>query len=160
MTRPSLPGIGRNRVASHSEIEKRITKRNGIAGHSEKGEEMEGVKEDMSEISFFNRGIIQCNWQKDKTLNPQVDKKKHLLARKTLRHISSSNQDPALLSSPQQEVTIMCPSGLDTRLNSVLAGIVATKGSQDVSIQLIPLCIIYTNYDHKLLTGVRKLAIL
>ena len=53
----------------------------------------------------------------------------------------------------------MRPSGPDARLNSASAGMVVTKGSEDVSAQLILFCTIYTNYNHKLLAGVRKPAI-
>ncbi len=53
----------------------------------------------------------------------------------------------------------MRPSGPDARLNSASAGMEATKGSQDVSAQLILFCTIYTNGDHKRLAGVRKPAI-
>lgn len=51
-------------------------------------------------------------------------------------------------------------SGPDAILNLALAGMVATKGSQDINTQLILFRTIYTNYDHKLLARVRKLAIL
>ena len=53
----------------------------------------------------------------------------------------------------------MRPSGLDVRLNSTSAGMVTTKGSEDVSAQLMRFCTIYTNYNHKLLAEVRKLVI-
>ena len=97
--------------------------------------------------------------EKDKTLNLQEDKKKPPLVVKTPRHISNSNQDPARLPRSQQEITVMRLSGPDTRLNLASAGMVATKGSQDVSAQLILFYTIYTNYNHKVLAKVKKLAI-
>ena len=90
--------LGRNRVAGHSKREERATGRNGVAGRSDKEEEMESANGDMSEVSFLNRGIIKCNWKrnkKDETLNPQVDEEKHPLARKSPRHTSSGNWDIA-----------------------------------------------------------------
>lgn len=51
-------------------------------------------------------------------------------------------------------------SSLDIRLNKVSARIVISRGKQDVKTQLILSCIIYTNYNSKSLTKVRKLAIL
>ncbi len=50
-------------------------------------------------------------------------------------------------------------NGLDARLNLASAGMIATRGSQDVIAQLMLFCTIYTNYDHKPLAGVRKPAI-
>ncbi len=44
-TNPQLPATGRDRVASHFELE----------------EQMESVKEDTSDVSFLYRGIIKCN---------------------------------------------------------------------------------------------------
>ena len=44
-TSPQLPGTGRNRVA----------------GHSERGEGMEDVNGELSEVCFLDRGIIKCN---------------------------------------------------------------------------------------------------
>ena len=52
---------GRNRVAGHSEKEEKATRKNGVAGHSNREEKMEDVNGDMSEVSFFNQGIIKCN---------------------------------------------------------------------------------------------------
>ena len=54
----------------------------------------------------------------------------------------------------------MRPSGSDNRLNSTLANMVATRGSEDINAQLILFYTIYTNNNHKLLAGVRKPAIL
>ena len=53
----------------------------------------------------------------------------------------------------------MRPISPDARLNSTSAGIVATRGSKDVNAQLMFFCTIYTNYNYKLLAGVKKLAI-
>ena len=53
----------------------------------------------------------------------------------------------------------MRPSGSDTRLNSALIGMVATRSIQDVKAQLMLFCTIYINYDHKPLAGVKKPAI-
>ena len=88
-----------------------------------------------------------------------MDKKRHPLARETPRHISSGSQNLARFSRPQQEVAVICPRGLDARLNSISAGIIAKKGSEDIDAQLMLFCTIYTNYNHKLLAKVRKLAI-
>lgn len=49
--------------------------------------------------------------------------------------------------------------GLNAKLNSALASIVATKGSQNINAQLIFFYTIYNNYNHKLLTRVKKPAI-
>ncbi len=87
-TSPRLPGTGknriaeeeasgRNRVASHSEMEEGASGRNGIAsypemeeeatgknrvaGHSEIEKGIEGEDRDTFEVSFLYRGIIKCN---------------------------------------------------------------------------------------------------
>ena len=54
----------------------------------------------------------------------------------------------------------MCPSNPDAKLNSTSAGIVAIKGSKNVSAQLMLFYTIYTDYDRKLLAGVGRSAIL
>lgn len=88
---PQLPSNGRNGVAGHFEIEEGATGRNKIAGYSKKGERMVGINRDMSEVCFLDWKIIKYNWQKDKTLNPRVDKERLLLTKKTLKHTSSDN---------------------------------------------------------------------
>ena len=88
-----------------------------------------------------------------------MDKQRHPLAGGTPRYTSSNSQDPARLSRLQQEVAVICPSSPDARLNSTSAGMVATRGSEDVSAQLMLFCTIYTNYNHKLLAEVIKPAI-
>ena len=60
-TSPRLTGTGRNRVASHSEMEERATRRNRITGHSKKGKGIEGINGDMSKVSFLDQGITKCN---------------------------------------------------------------------------------------------------
>ena len=82
-----------------------------------------------------------------------------MLAEQIPRHTDSDNQDLAWLPRPQQEVAIMHSNNFDTGLNSASAGMVATKSSQDISVQLILFNTIYTNYNHKLLAKVRKLTI-
>ena len=72
--------------------------------------------------------------EKDETLNPQVDKERYPLAGEIPRHTSSSSQDSARLSRPQQEVAVMRFSCSDARLNSASASMVATRGSEDVSV--------------------------
>ena len=47
-------------------------------------------------------------------------------------------------------------SGPDTRLNLISAGMIATRCSEDVSVQLMLFYTIYTNYNHKLLAEVKK----
>lgn len=44
-------------------------------------------------------------------------------------------------------------------MNLISAGMVATKGSQDLNIQLMLFCTTYTNYNHKLPAGIRKMTI-
>ena len=51
-------------------------------------------------------------------------------------------------------------SGLDAKLTLASAGMIAIRGTQDLSAQLMLFCTIYTNYNHKLLAKVKKLAIL
>ena len=58
-----------------------------------------------------------------------MDKKKHTLVEKTLRHKKSGNQDPVWLFRPEQKVAIMDFSDYTTRLNLVSADIVITNGS-------------------------------
>lgn len=53
----------------------------------------------------------------------------------------------------------MRPSGLDNKLNSASTGMVAKKGSQHITAQLIFFYTIYTNYDYKLLVRVGKTTI-
>ena len=148
--------LRRNRVASNSKIKNEAIKKNDIAGYSKRGEEIEDVNKNMSEVSFFNRGIIKYNWQKDKTLNPQVDKKKYLLARKIPRHISSDNQDPTWFLRPQQKIVVMRPNNPDIKFNSTSANIIAIKDSPDISAQLMLFCTTYTNYNHNLLASIKK----
>ena len=73
-----------------------------------------------------------------------MDKEKHPLVGKTPWHTNSGNQDIAQLPGPQQEAPIMRYSGPNTWLNSASAGMVASKGSQDVRAQLIFLYTIYS----------------
>lgn len=97
--------------------------------------------------------------EKNKTLNSQIDKKRHSLVRKTLKHISISNENLAWLSKPQQKVPVICLSSPDTKLNSASASMIVTRNSQDTRARLILFCIIYINYDHKPLAEIKKLAI-
>lgn len=53
----------------------------------------------------------------------------------------------------------MRSNGYDARLNLVSAGIITTRNNQDVKIQLMLFCTIYTNYNYKPLVEVRKPAI-
>lgn len=82
------------------------------------------------------------------------------MAEKTPKHTSSNNQDFAWLFRPQQKVAVIRPSNFNARLNLASADMVATRASQDVSIQNMLFYIIYTNYNHKLLARVRKPTIL
>lgn len=87
--------LRRNIVAGQSEIKKGPIEKNGVARHSKRGDWIKDRIGDMSKVDFLDQEITKCNWQKNKTLNLQVDKKKHLIIKKTIRHISSGNQDPA-----------------------------------------------------------------
>ncbi len=76
-----------------------------------------------------------------------MNEERQPLEEETPRHTSSGNQDTPRLSRAQQEAPVLRASGPDA----------ATRGSQDVSAQVILLCIIYTNYDpKKWLAGVKK----
>lgn len=87
-TSPSLLAIEKNRVVSHSEIEKRVNKRNRFISYSkvkagaieknriiccseiEKG--IEVGKRDMFDVSFFYWGIIKSNLQRKKKIRSQI----------------------------------------------------------------------------------------
>ena len=73
-----------------------------------------------------------------------MNKERHPLAGETLRYTSSGNHDTVWLPKPQKKAPVMRPSGPDTMLNSESAGIVASRGSQDVRAQLIFLLTIYS----------------
>ena len=88
-----------------------------------------------------------------------MNKERKPLAGEILSHTSSGNQNAARLPRPQQEAPVIRFSAPDAGLNLASAGMIATRGSQDVSAQLMLFCTIYTNYDHKPLAGVRKPAI-
>lgn len=53
-TIPQLPDIGRNRVAGHFEIEEGAIRKSGVAEYFKKGEGMESVNGDISEVSFLD----------------------------------------------------------------------------------------------------------
>lgn len=74
--------------------------------------------------------------KKDKTPNPQMNKEKQWLVRKTLRYTSSSNQDTTQLFRPQKKALDLRPNGPGAKLK--LASTVVVKGgSQDISTSLI-----------------------
>lgn len=50
-----------NRVASYSEMEEVVIKRNGVASYSKIEDRMEDANRDMFDISFFYLKIIKCN---------------------------------------------------------------------------------------------------
>lgn len=50
----------------------------------------------------------------------------------------------------------MSPSSFNIRFNLALAKIVVSRQTQDVKAQLILFYIIYTNYNYKLLSKVKK----
>lgn len=60
-TSSRLPSTGINRVTDHSKIEEGATGKNGVAGHSERGEKIESVNGDMFKISFLDQRIIKCS---------------------------------------------------------------------------------------------------
>lgn len=60
-TSSCLLGTGRNNVTRHSEIEKGVTRKNIVAGHSKKRKVMKGVNRNFFEVSFFNQRITKCN---------------------------------------------------------------------------------------------------
>lgn len=51
----------KNRIASHSEIEKEATWRNGMARYSEREERLESINGDMSKVNFLDQGITKWN---------------------------------------------------------------------------------------------------
>ena len=53
-TSPKLLSTKKNRVAGHSIIEEGVKEWNKVTGHSERGEKMEDINGDMSEVSFLN----------------------------------------------------------------------------------------------------------
>lgn len=58
--------MGENKVAGNFEVKKKATEKNRVVRYSKKKEEIEGANGNMSEISFFDWRIINCNWQKNK----------------------------------------------------------------------------------------------
>ena len=53
--------LERNRVVGYSEREERDTGKNRVARRSNREEKMEGTNGDISEVSYFDRGIIKYN---------------------------------------------------------------------------------------------------
>ena len=66
--------LGRNRVGGYSEIEEGATEMNRVADHFKMEERIKGVNGDMSEVSFFYHQIIKCNWKKKKKRRLQTYK--------------------------------------------------------------------------------------
>ena len=60
--------LEKNRSASYFKKKDRATKKNGVAGCSDKEERIENVNGDISEINFFDQRIIRYNWQKKKKI--------------------------------------------------------------------------------------------
>lgn len=54
MTSLQLPGIRRNRVANHYEMEEKAIGKNGVTRYSKRGEEIEDINENISKISFID----------------------------------------------------------------------------------------------------------